>query len=140
MAFWNAGSTGIPIDADSAVARRRLRGLREELSQLLSSQDSRWYAFGFDRPSDPETPEVPEHPTVSAGAAGSCFCDWDDARRAESYRAKVLAGTTEVAERLVSESETHFTGLPRGVPLTLVVSALNDAGESQPAQPVAFTL
>ncbi|HZL78214.1 MAG TPA: hypothetical protein VFC17_05125 [Candidatus Limnocylindrales bacterium] len=32
--------------------------------------DDRWYAFGFDKPSDPSTPEVPANLIVVAGAPG----------------------------------------------------------------------
>jgi len=45
------------------------------------------------------------------------FVDWDDARRADSYRITLVeaASTAEVAARLVEESEAFFTNLPAGI-------------------------
>lgn len=124
------------------AARRRLIGLRQELAQLMPPDDPRWYEFGLPRPADPRTPEVPANLSVTAGAVGSgnCFCDWDNSVRAESYRARILHGTTEVAQHLGRESEAHFSGLPLDVPLTLEVSAINEAGESRAATGGVFTL
>ena len=60
------------------------------------------------------------------------FADWDNARRAESYRATVFHATTnaKLAEKLVQDSDANFTGLPVSTPLRVEVTAINDAGES----------
>jgi elongation factor G len=85
--------------------------------------------------------EIPENLVVTAGANGLYFADWDDSRRAETYRASVrnAAGDT-VAERIVSESETTLSGLPSGT-LTVTVTARNPSGgESQPGNAVVITV
>ena len=55
----------------AGITNRRLTGWRNELGQLLEDDDERWYAFGFSKPSDPDTPEVPENLVIVPGPAGS---------------------------------------------------------------------
>ena len=141
----DAGTAKSNLDAGIKEARRRLTGLREELHQLITEEDERWYAFGFDRPGDPETPEVPENLTAVPGAAGShaVFIDWDDARRAASYRVTLTDPATRqvVATKIVEESEAHFENLPASTALQVEVTARNeDGGESQPTEAVAITV
>ena len=91
------------------AARTRLTNLRDELSQLMGDDDERWYAFGFDKPSDSASPETPENLVLTAGAPGSrtLLADWDDARRADKYRlrAKVKATGVQVFNELVADSQ-----------------------------------
>jgi len=112
-----------------------MTGLREELGQLIEDDDDRWYAFGFDKPSDPTTPEVPENLTVTPGPAGSgsIFCNCDDARRADKYRFVVADNAgTKLAEKLAEESEAMFTGLTAGATVKVTVTGFKTGGpESQ---------
>jgi hypothetical protein len=139
-----AGTAKNNLEAGIKTGRSRLSGLRDELTQLIGPDDERWYSFGFDKPSDPETPEVPENLTAVAGAPGSgrVFVDFDDARRAESYRVRVVnvATTVQVAEQLVEDSDANFASLPLGVAFRITATAINAAGESQPSEPVTITL
>ena len=139
-----AGVAQGALQAGIAVGRARLSGLRTELDQTLSDNDPLWYAFGFERPSDPETAEVPVHVVLTPGAVGShtLFTNWDDARRADSYRVRVLSTATppvELAARIVTESEAMFTSLAPGA-VKVVVTAINEAGESLPSVAVAGTV
>ncbi len=141
----DAGTAKAALEEGITVGRNRLSGLRAELDQTLSDDDPLWYAFGFQRPSDPHTPEVPLHVVITPGAAGSgvLFIDWDDARRADSYRARILSNGTpplEITMRLVSESEATFTGLSSGMSVRVEITAINDAGESQPSQTVTVAV
>ena len=117
-------------------ARARLSGLRGELDQLISDDDDRWYAFGFDKPSDPSTPEVPANLTAVPGAPGSktLIADWDDARRADSYRLRAVtkADGKEVANEIAQDSQLNLTlaSVAAGTMVVLTVSARNAAGES----------
>lgn len=137
----DAGAAQAGLEAGLAAARRRLTGLRQELTQRIADDDERWYAFGFDKPSDPSTPEVPENLTATAGAAGSgtLFLHCDNARRGESYRFVVTnaAGGAKLAEKLSDEPEAVFPGLPANATVNLTVSAKNGAGESQPSAAIA---
>jgi hypothetical protein len=133
----DAGTAQANLEAGIATGRRRMTGLREELGQLIEDDDERWYAFGFDKPSDPTTPEVPENLTVTPGPAGSgsLFCNCDDARRADKYRFVVtnMAGT-KLAEKLAEESEAMFTGLTVGATVKVTVTGYKTGGpESQPS-------
>jgi hypothetical protein len=132
----DAGTAQTNLENGIAAGRSRMTGLRGELSQLIEDDDERWYAFGFDRPSDPNTPEIPENVTATPGApgSGSLFINFDDARRAMGYRVKVVntAGNAQLASVLVQDSEAMITGLPAGATVNITVTARNEAGESQP--------
>jgi hypothetical protein len=136
-----AGTAKAALDDGIAAARSRLSGLREELSHLIPGDDARWYSFGFERPDDPETPETAENLTLASSTGGSLFADWDDARRAESYRASVFNAATnaKLAELLVQDSDANFSGLPTDIPLRVEVTSINAAGES-PAVVLGITL
>jgi len=128
------------------AARTRLSNLRDELSQLISDDDERWYAFGFDKPSDSASPETPENLVVTPGAPGSrtLLCDWDDARRADNYRlrAKVKATGAQVFSELVADSQGIITlpAQPAGTELDITVTGHNATGESQPTAAVTGAL
>ncbi len=78
-----AGTAKSALEDGIAAARDRLSGLREELTRLIGEDDERWYAFGFERPGDPETSETPENLTAVPIPGGALFSDWDDARRSD---------------------------------------------------------
>jgi hypothetical protein len=51
-------------DGASRWMRKRLRALAQELNLLLDPMDSRWLAFGFNRPGQMRTPEAPAEVTA----------------------------------------------------------------------------
>ncbi len=129
------------------AGRNRLSGLRTELDQLIPDDDDRWYAFGFDKPSDPNTPAVPANLTVTAGAPGSklLICDWDDPRRADSCRVRAVLksdGKTEAANEIVQDSQDNLTldTLASGTVVIVTVTARNATGESQPGNAVEIAV
>ena len=128
------------------AARTRLSNLRDELSQLMSDDDERWYAFGFDKPSDSASPETPENLVLTPGAPGSrtLLADWDDARRADKYRlrAKVKATGVQVFNELVADSQGIITlpAQPAGTELEVTVTGHNAVGESAPTAAVTGLL
>ena len=129
-----------------AAGRARLIGLRTELEQLLDDDDDRWYAFGFEKPSDPHTPEVPANLTAVAGAAGSktVIADWDNARRADNYRltATLKSDGSTVASEITADSQFSLTlaAVASGTVVVLTITARNAAGESQPSDPVEIAV
>ncbi len=133
----NGGAAKTALADGIRRGRARLSGLREELDQLIDDESDLWYAFGFDKPSDPETPEVPENVVVTSGAPGTVFVDWDDARRAESYRVTITETanpSNELVSQIVEESEHTFAGLSSGMAITVAVTARNTTGgESGPS-------
>lgn len=142
----DAGTAHGNFLAGLAAARTRLTNLRDELSQLMGNDDERWYAFGFDKPSDGTSPEVPENLVVTLGAPGSrtLLADWDDARRADNYRLRAVVKATgvQVFNEIVTDSQGIITlpNLPAGTELDLTVTARNATGESQPTSAVTAAL
>jgi len=128
------------------AARTRLTNLRDELSQLMGDNDERWYAFGFEKPSDSASPETPENLVITQGAPGSrtVLCDWDDARRADNYRLRAVlkVGGTQVFSELVADSEGIITlpAQPAGTELDITVTGHNAVGESAPTAAVTGVL
>lgn len=64
---------------------KRLRGLIDELEQLVAPDDPVWYAFGLNPPSADQTPAAPEGLLLS-GFMLMVFADWDDVPNADRYR------------------------------------------------------
>jgi hypothetical protein len=141
----DAGNAKNALETGLQDARTRLGGLRDELDQLIDADDERWYAFGFSKPSDPETPEVPENIVVTPGAPGShlLFIDWDDSLRGDSYRVVIMSTANppvELKNEIVSESEATYNDLAPG-PVKITVTARNSkGGESAPSAPVTATV
>ena len=142
----DAGTAHGNFLAGVKAARTRLSNLRDELSQLIGDDDERWYAFGFDKPSDSASPETPENFVLTPGAPGSrtLLGDWDDARRADKYRlrAKVKATGVQVFNELVAASQGIITlpAQPAGTELEVTVTGHNAVGESSPTAPVTGVL
>ncbi len=131
----DAGTAKANLETAISNARKRLTGLRGELDLLLADDDALWYAFGFERPDDPETPEVPENLVLTPFNQGDLAVDWDNARRAESYRVRVFNNATnaELAEAIVQDSDVNFNDLQVAILLRIEVTAINKAGgESAP--------
>ncbi|MCX6901484.1 MAG: hypothetical protein NT105_22620 [Verrucomicrobia bacterium] len=121
---------------DAAVAglRKRVRGLIDELTTLLSDTDTRWHAFGLNRPADPDTPEIVESLTLAMGAAGVIVASWPGAPRATRYRPFVqIVGVNEepVARDPVHDLTVNLTGFTTGQTVKVYIVAANDAGEAQ---------
>ncbi len=138
--------------ADKKVARdetvrslnRRMRGLIDELGQLLEDSDPRWSAFGLVAPGASETPDSPDSVILVAGVvAGTILVDWADVPRALRYRVfKQVVGTDAnfLPSATVSDSDATLTGFPSGATIRIQVTAVNDAGESQPSEAAEFVL
>lgn len=134
------GAKKVTRDAAEKVLRRRMRGLIDELGQLLPDDSPLWYAFGLNPPAAPSTPEAPSSLVAQQGGeAGSLQIDWADTPRAARYRVwKQIVGVDPayVAAATVYDSDTVLSGLPSGATVNIQVTAVNDAGESVPSVPV----
>jgi hypothetical protein len=137
----DAGTAQANFQNGLMAARKRASGLLAELGQLLDDSDPRWLAFGFELPGSPASPDVPENVVVAPAAAGThtLVIHWDDARRADGYRVKVMnaAGDTQLTEMLTQDSGVAIGNLPAGATVNIAVSARNATGESQPTAPVS---
>jgi hypothetical protein len=134
------GQAKLARDTAQARLHERLGNLVVELGRLLAPDDSRWYAFGFDRPADGDRPGPIANLVLTPGSAGMVLADWDDARRADRYR--VYRQTPHESAPIavanaVLESEYTLTGLPSGLVVRISIVPVNEAGsgpESTPAE------
>jgi len=138
---------GVTLIGQNKVARevskrkltKRMRGLVDELTQLLEDDDPIWYAFGFNPPAAPETPDQVEGLVVTPGPDGDAFADWDDTPRALRYHVEIQVVGVDAAFRrvaTVTESDATITDLPAGSTVRVRVIAVNDAGDGPPSEVV----
>ena len=125
------GQAKVARDVSGKKLTKRLRGLVDELTQLLDDDDPIWLAFGFNSPAAPETPEQVEGLVVTPGS-GVAFADWDDTPRADRYHVEIqIVGVDANFHRVqtVTESDATITGLSSGQTVRVRIIAVNDAGE-----------
>ena len=138
----DAGNAQKAYQAGLDLLYTTLSYLLNELNQLLDPDDERWYAFGFDKPSDTGSPTIPDNITVTVGATGSkmMFVHFDEGRNDDSYRVTATNKATgaEIAHVIVTEAETTFTfpALPAGTLVDITATGRNAKGETQPTDPV----
>lgn len=130
------------LDKAMQALRKRVRGLLDELAQLLPDNDPVYYSFGLNAPTDPLTPCIPDglHFKLSGTNA---YLDWADSRRAESYRVwKQTVGADNGFQCVAAVLESDYTlqGLTPGTVTQVQVSAVNGAGESQPSAMVEIAV
>jgi hypothetical protein len=122
---------------DDAVngLRKRVRGLIDELTQLLGEADIRWHVFGLNCPADPDTPEAVTSVALSIGAAGVIVATWPRALRATRYRpfTQIVGVDAEpVAHDPVHDETVNLPGFATGQTVRVYIVAANDAGQADP--------
>ena len=131
-------------DGTVRALNRRMRGLVDELGQLLEDSDPRWPAFGLLAPGASGTPDSPDGVVLVAGSEpGSILVDWADVPRALRYRVfKQITGTDAnfTPAATVSDSDATLSGITPGATVRIQVTAVNDAGESQPSPTLEITV
>jgi hypothetical protein len=118
---------------------QRLRGLANELAQLIEPTDVRWLSFGFNLPGAIETPDKVENLQVALIGPTAVAMRWDAAARADYYRVwKKVLGVDEQPVAVGTPADVDFTleGLPPGATVEIYVSAVNPGGEGQLSQKV----
>ena len=118
-------------DTALEALRDRLRGVINELKQVLPEDDRRWKRFGFNIPAEPETPAQPEQVQVNNALPGRLVMTCPPVSFAERFRyyfAKV--GTTGEPELAGSSTEPLFVfeGLEAGARYNLFMAAVNASG------------
>ena len=113
-----------------------MAGLRNELDQVLDSDDMRWRTFGFARPIDRRIPKAVAGLTLRAGGhPGEIIVEWAASVGAENYRVvrQVQTVDSEAVEiGLFSDRMVIISGLPSGKSVIVSVTARNPAGETLP--------
>ena len=137
-----AGQAKAARDAALESLRQRMIGLVRELTQLIPGDDPRWYAFGLNRPDDPNLPAVATGLVATPGGPGILLLDWADARRAERYKVEaIIPPATDWAEIVqVPASDATLTGLTTGAVISLRVLSANPAGYAQPSEEITVAV
>jgi hypothetical protein len=117
----------------AALVRRRVRLVFNELEMKIGPLDTRWLAFGFNKPGQKKTPAVPTGVTVTALTAGSYAVKWKASARAEYYRVwKQVVGVDEAPLPVGNSNDLDLIveTLPPNATVKIAVSAVNNGGES----------
>ena len=122
--------------------RKRVRGLIDELGQLIADDDSRYEAFGLNIPANPSAPEPIETFAAVAQGSGKAHTSWSYAKR--------MTGTRIMGRRVGVDVEAHSLGTTEGLEKTLTglapgeweLSAIsyNDGGDAAASQIVQLTI
>jgi hypothetical protein len=126
-------------DAAAVALQERLRNLSRELMQFLSDTDPRWLEFGFNVPADDETPDVPEDLVVLPGSSGHLVAHWPASARADRYRLfKQVVNVDQdfVYVDTITDTSKDMNTFTPGAHVKVRVTAVNEAGESLPSDPV----
>lgn len=136
-ALADVGTKKVLRDAAVRTLYKRMRGLIDELGQLLEDDDPRWPAFGLVPPGASLIPDPPDSLILVAGPGlGTLQVDWADVPLATRYRVfKQVVGVDAdfVHVVTVTESDAEISGLPPGATVRVRVTSANDAGESAPS-------
>lgn len=121
---------------------KRLRGLINELDQLIPEDDSRWTLFGFNAPGETQAPEAVQDVTIEADGPNSLSAEWPDSARAERYLVEVLVvGRDSEFHRSTTVYDNDAAlAVPAGARVKVRVIAANEAGESAPSAVVEITM
>ncbi len=128
-------------DVNAENLLRRLRGLRNELGQILGPLDPLWKAFGFNLPGADQKPDEVEGITATLLDPATAALKWEASARAEYYRVwKRVQGIDEEYVAVGTPADLDFTieGLPANSTIEIQISAVNNGGES--ARSTAITI
>ena len=127
-------------DAAFTDLRVRLRGLADEVKQLIGRDDARWRAFGLKVPAEPAVPPQPEDLEVINDTPLQLLVRCEPVPYADRYRwwKKPVTSSGE-PEAVGSSGLPMFVidGLAGGTHWDIYVSAVNSSGTEGPlSQPV----
>ena len=126
-------------DTAAETMRNRIRSLIGELSSTLSPLDPRWLDFGLNMPGATETPDIVEGLKATLLGATTAALKWSASARADYYRVFMkIHGAEGDYTPLGSPSDLDFTleNLPANSMIDIVVTAVNNGGESPVSQVV----
>ncbi|MEQ1862973.1 MAG: fibronectin type III domain-containing protein [Chthoniobacteraceae bacterium] len=116
--------------------RMRVRGLINELEQLLGEDDPRWEDFGLNIPGNPSAPEPVETVTLEAMTNHRIGVGWTYATRAIRYRVEtmIVGVDTEWQNKgSFKDLETTLKNFSAGQVVKVRVIAGNDGGDAAPS-------
>lgn len=130
-------------DAAVDVLRKRVRGLIDELTILLPSNDPRWEDFGLNIPANPRAPEPVKSITAAALGNGKIELITEYATRATRFRVEqfIVGVDTEWQLKVnAKDLEMVLKGYTLGQVVKLRVVAANDGGNAAPSPEVQVTV
>ncbi|MDB6025227.1 MAG: hypothetical protein JWM68_1450 [Verrucomicrobiales bacterium] len=128
-------------DAAAEKLRKRIRGVIDEMAQLIGPMDARWVAFGFNKPGATETPDAVEGLIAVLIGPGTAALKWKAPARADHYRVwrRIIGVDAEpVAVGSPADLDFNLENLPAASTVEIYVSAVNDGGESQLSEKVTI--
>ena len=123
--------------------RKRVRGLIDELGQLVADDDARYEAFGLNIPANPSAPEAIASLTVTAMGGAKVFAQWPYSTRMVGTR--LMRKRIGVDEEFVSIGtadglEKMLTGQTPNQTIEIFVIAYNDGGDAPPSPTVSVVV
>jgi len=110
--------------------RNRLRGLIGELEQKMGPLDSRWLAFGLNRPGAEDAPDAPVNTEATPMGGGQVFVKCHRVPRTDYYQIWIqIVGVDENFRRADSPDgpEKLLEALPVGATVKIKMRAVNEA-------------
>jgi hypothetical protein len=112
-----------------------MRGLIDELGQLLKDDDPRWSAFGLVPPGGSDLPPAPENLILTPGEPGTMLADWSNTPRTVRYHVEIQVVGVDPdfrRDQTVTDSDATISGLPSGSTLRVRIIAVNAQDEEGP--------
>lgn len=116
--------------------RRRVRGLIDELGDLIADDDARWEAFGLNIPANPHGPEAVASVTVAALTGHRLEIAWPYAVRATRYRVEAMVVGVDadfVNKASAKDLQVILKGFTAGQVVKVRIVAGNDGGDAGPS-------
>jgi len=116
--------------------RKRVRGLINELDQLLSITDPRWEDFGLNIPANPSAPLPVESVTLGALGTGRIEVSFPWATRATRYIVQTFiegVDTEWQSAKTIKDLGVILSGFTAGQVVKVRVIAANEGGEANPS-------
>ena len=129
-------------DEKYEILRKRITSVYQELRMELDPFDPRWKRFGFNLPGADETPDKVTGVTVTLIGPTAAAVKWGASQRASYYRVWMkLHGTEDDYSPVGSPGDLDFTieNLPANTAIDIVVTALNNGGESPVSEVITIT-
>jgi hypothetical protein len=130
-------------DAALEVFRGAYRSTVEEIGELLTDDDARWYDFGLVRPMDGDQPGIPMNVVVTVMGGGKLLVQCAGARRANSFNYyRKIIGTDAEPVKVENQPGTTYVieAMPVGATVEVTMTAVNDTGEGHASAPLSVVV
>ncbi len=137
-------TTAMNVRRDAVdLLRKRVRGLINELGDLIADDDPRWEAFGLNIPANPSAPDPVTSVTVAALGNGRIEMSWAYATRALRFRVETFITAVDTewqAKGSFKDLEAILKGFTAAQVVKVRVIAGNDGGDAAPSPEASVTV